>query len=80
MTVTVIAEDGFMEWRWDVRVIWKDTLPSAKTRSMSSFEKDLSLEACRILCVKVFVGSYVRRPPKSGHVVHEATRDPCTEA
>jgi len=65
MAVTVIAEDGFIEWRWDVRVIWKDTLLSAKMRSVSSSEKDLSLEACRILCVKmVFVGSYGRRPPK----------------
>jgi hypothetical protein len=77
MAVTVIAEDGFIEWRWGVRVIRKDTLLSAKMRSMSSFEKDLSLEACRILCVKVvFVGSYGR----SGHVGHEATRDPCIEA
>ena len=50
MTVTGMAEDGFIEWRWDVRVIWKDTLLSAKIRSMSSFEKDLGLEACCILC------------------------------
>lgn len=66
MTATVIAEDGFMEWRWNVRVIWKDTLLFAKMRSMSSSEKDLSPEACRILCVKVvFVGSYGGRQ-KSG--------------
>ena len=66
MAVTVIAEDGIIEWWWDVRVIWKDTLLSAKMRNMSSFEKDLSLEACRILCVKVvFVGSYGGRQ-KSG--------------
>jgi hypothetical protein len=64
MAVTGMAEDGFIEWRWDVRVIWKDTLLSAKMRSMSSCEKDLSLEACQ----------------RSGHVGHEATRDPCIEA
>lgn len=65
MTVTGMAEDGFIEWWWDVRVIWKDTLLSAKMRSVSSFEKDLSLEACRILCVKVaFAGSNGQRPPK----------------
>ena len=67
MAVIVIVEDGIIEiieWRWDVRVIWKDTLVFVKMRSMPPSEKDLSLSPLRhaVFCAE---SGICRQSPKS---------------